>query len=465
VAGAVAIAAVLAAMWIFLGRPRSTSPALDAPQANGPISRALPAADEFATSTRSSAAIAEIGESVVVPPEVRPSISPNRFSGHFVFEDGSIPPEMSFRFEAYPPAPTAIEGCDFEARGRTDAKGKFAVDGLCHGGYVITPNLSGLPRVQGIYDVPAENMRVVLGGYLIRARVMGVDGVPKPDGDVFLTYVQAPAEGRPERRSRLDRRSDAAGEAWFGLPEHGSCTLSASLGGDRSKEHEIQLWGESRILEVTLVLDDPIPRASLRVELRDCADPSVLVKDFCVDVVAAETEVQLRRLCAEGARDPVFTNLGAGSFRVCAVDRVTGSTVYYRSIVAAEGHAVELVEGRETTIELCVRLGGRISVAIDERPEDTDRQNFVTCALEGSGGEAPSPLWFRVPDQRRGTSNGEVTVSQELWADDGSCTSHEVFDPGTYTLIARGEGYAPHTQTVVVRAGETTAVTVRMGKP
>lgn len=58
---------------------------------------------------------------------------------------------------------------------------------------------------------------------------------------------------------------------------------------------------------------------------------------------------------------------------------------------------------------------------------------------------------------------GGVSIDDGVFASEER-TSHEVLDPGTYTLTARAEGHAPESQIIVVRAGETTRVRVLLQK-
>lgn len=428
-----ALLALAAALWFLFARSAAPSvPWVPRHEATHEAT-VRSSAPELATTARSSAAPELVPTTNELAPADRER--PSSFSGHFVFEDGSVPPEMSFGMEVWPRDRSVTASCPREIRERTDAQARFVVEGLCPGAYVIQPAISGLPRIQGTVQVPASGMRVELSGYLVRVRVLTRDGTPAPGSDIQHSYVRPASTDSGVRTSRWDRRADEKGEAWFGLPELGTCTLSAFLGLDTALAHEVVLSGPSRIVDVTLQLAPASSGAALRVEVSDCASPKVLVQDFCIELLDPETRAQVARPCTQDDQPAqAFTDLRPGRYIARPVLKYLGRPVLYRLSKPAAEAVVELVEGRETSLRLCVELGGRLSVMIQDGDAQAAPDTAVptTLMLEPDGDTPPLRLLFRTPDDT-GVTVSDLALGTER-------VTENVLVPGTYTLVASAKG-------------------------
>ena len=166
----ITLAAVLAGLWFLFAGPRASSAPSDPQRAPAAEPSARPAEVDLEAPSRSEVVPADPATGGTATAPTR-SEALTRFSGRFVFEDGSIPPEMGFRMEIDPRDASEGQDCLRRIRERTDAQAAFVVEGLCPGAYTIQPGISGLPRVEGTVQVPATGARVVLSGYLLRVRV------------------------------------------------------------------------------------------------------------------------------------------------------------------------------------------------------------------------------------------------------------------------------------------------------
>ena len=463
----VALAAVLAAAWLLFARPNPPSVGLDPPRAKEPELPARVPDVVLESASRSTAVIPReapdpviVRGNVIVLNEGEFAPAPPRFSGQFVFEDGSIPPEMSFGMEADSLLGAGAPDCARKTWERTDSQARFSVEGLCAGTYAISPGISGLPRLQHRFLMPSSGVRVVLEGYLLRVRTLKRDGTPAVGATIEVQYVQPAVDGRDPATARWDRPSDRQGEAWFGLPAPGACTVSAFQGLETALAHEVELSGPSRVVDAPLVLAAASSGAVLRVEMRGCGSSGLAVEDYCIELLDPATGTQAARLCTNDARpQQVFAELRPGRFQARAVPKFLGRPVFYRPEIPARETALELFEGRETTLKLCVELGGRLYVLVHagNGRAETDSALQALLEVEREDGSDRQRLNFRAPT--------ETGVKFEFALPFGTDRATEnVLEPGTYTLTTRAAGHATAVQTVVVRPGELTSVTVLLQK-
>jgi hypothetical protein len=389
------------------------------------------------------------------------------FSGRFRFADGSTPPKLTFelflrlpdgssdpsgRLEDLRRAELA-GGCHPRAIESTDDHGKFLVDGLCPGSYaMVLTTFSGLGVVDGVYSVPGQDVDITLGGYLLEVHSVDPGGAMLGESVVTGEYLRDPDAG--ERRSapaHWGGKSDAHGIAFFAFPAPGRCTFRARKGLEVSEETTILLQGPSRVVDSTLRLNKAGNGAALRLVLHGCAPFNSAITDYCFTISDANSRTQFARICSESAEaDGVFRNLPAGTFVLEVVPRYGGAPSFYmRGQGLAQG-PVTLIDDRETSVDLCLQLGGRISllIASDDHDAHTESAAQVTAVLWTSDQTGVVFLSFREPD-----STG-ITVSRTIPLGVRRLTE-TVIEEGTYFLDVIGDGLAPTRTIVSIRAGET----------
>jgi hypothetical protein len=396
------------------------------------------------------------------------------FSGRFKFADGSIPPKMTFQVIAHRPdeepnVPKVMEearradvtgSCHPWAIDHTDNDGHFAVAGLCPEKYsVVLETFSGLGAVDGVYSVPSQDAEIILGGYLLKVRVVDQDGGMVGESVVTTEYNRDAEPGQePSAPAHLHVKGDQQGIAFLSLPDPGRCTLRARNGVQVSDDTTIVLQGPSRIVESTLQVYKAGNGAALRVTLHGCAPSNAVITEYCFTILDAKSLTQVARLCSENAdADGAFRDLPTGSFVMEVVPRYSGPPSFYVKDREPVRKPVTLVENQEASIDFCLKLGGRISLLItrDEKSAPAESIAHAEAALSALDGTGPRPLSFRE------TTPDGITVSRAIPFGIRRL-SETIIEDGSYYLDVTGDGLTPLRTVVSVHAGEALEVSCKV---
>jgi len=399
-----------------------------------------------------------------------PNESPS--SGLFVFSDGSSPPEMTFEVcplrvvEASERAELIQKSREADLLGttrewaieRSRADGTFVLERMKPGQYaVVLRTFAGLGPVVRPLELPAVHAPVHLDGYLVRFFVHDASGAPIQNADLGLSYVM---NGKANESRVLPARTDKDGLAHIALRDAGECVVSASVGLSRSEEIVFVLQGPSHVQAV----DVPVGRrhlgGSLIVDVRSCDNPQVRVLDYCIALYAIGASEPVARQCSKdtGGCDP-FEDLAPGDYLAQAVPKYSGRPVFYLPTPNEGGTRVVVREGLVSTADLCVKLGGRLSVEIDDgsQTQSVGAAEYSVTVREGDVG-ADIPITFRTPDDTG------VTVSRYLLPR-VPLMSETVLRPGNYVLTVSHEGSSTYSSSLTVTPGEVTKIVCVFVRP
>lgn len=149
--------------------------------------------------------------------------------------------------------------------------------------------------------------------------------------------------------------------------------------------------------------------------------------------------------------------MAPGKYLAVVADRFVDPPALYFSDAKFTPVAIELHDGKESNLELCVRMGGRISLAAigDGLPVAGRESSLVTAELLASEGSAPSPVYFRAPYE------GGMKILDAV-APGKQHMSTELFAEGTYTLLLQVPGSGLSQRTVIIQSGQITEVVVHV---
>jgi hypothetical protein len=349
------------------------------------------------------------------------------------------------------------DACHRSAVGRTTQAGTFDIDGLCPGSYSIRfTSIPGLAQIDGFFPVPADNVRIVLPGYLVRVNSVDAARRPVPLATIAAKFTRDPDPSVPAPAPlfcQISTDRDAEGLLYF--PDPGTLTIAARQGIQYSDQDTISLLGTSRTIAHALVLDKAYAGAILRVSIRDCDEPAAIVSDYCLTLHGLEHDSTELRVCSEAADvDGAIRHLRPGHYLAESAMRYFGPPAFYLKQQPAERTPIELSDGQETSVELCVHLGGRISLRLTEADatETTPTIVSVQVDLESAAGTLVTHLDFRQPDASGVTVERSVPLGTERMTEN-------VIAPGDYFVAARAEGYSVARYAVSIHRGELTRLT------
>jgi hypothetical protein len=467
----VAAALALCGLYVLVSRDRPSTEAVGV-QEPKPASRSAANADLDADVAGQRVPAIDLSEPPRQdsPSDNRPAERAARLSGHFVFPDGSIPPDMSFQVvEA-----DGLEGksiltlqheaerarqlgeCVHWATDRSRPDGGFDVAGLCPGPYRISPSTyPGLSTRDALFQAPAEGVRVLLSGYILSVSVVQPPAVPVQGATVVAVLTQAgssPEESAQARR--LVATTDAQGRAFLCIPEPGEVRLHATSGIQYTTESMLRVDGDSGVIQQTLVLDHEHLGALLRVSLRSCDASATVIEHYCLSFYDAASGERSFRLCSEEIGDDgTFKGVRPGKYLVEASPRYTDPPVSYVPTVAGNRVAVELVDRQSSTLAFCVALGGRIAL-------------LVRCKSITSGNEVPATVEYAPYDSdswamllfRHADATG-VVVSPTIPPNVRRATER-VLEPGSYRVRVKIEGIGTAERAVSINPGVTAEVDI-----
>ena len=239
----------------------------------------------------------------------------------------------------------------------------------------------------------------MLDGYLLELLTVDALAHPVPHADVVVIYVPVPnAANETSQATRLTARARDDGTAMFCVPRAGACSIHAVTGVQYSSELALALDGPSGRIRRTIALDREYEGASLRVSLVSCGSSAIPVDDYCLNLFGAVGGEQAFRLCSDAVEpDGTFKSLRPGHYLVEAAPRYVGPPVFYIASTQSERTPVELVDRRETTLRICVHLGGRLAVLVkgEKAAESDERQ--ATMEVLPVDSFTPIHLAFREP--------------------------------------------------------------------
>lgn len=343
---------------------------------------------------------------------------------------------------------------------RTDSDGGFVFSGLRAGYYYLSLGThSGLGGVDGTYAAPSSRNRVILQGYVLRVRAIGRDGAEFSNAVITAQYQRDSDEfeqGYP--LVQLTSDTDEQGRHLFCLPAPGECTVTSHSGDLSAVSDAIALRGAQCCIDSTLVMEGAPGNGALRISVRTCDPAGTAVSAYCIALLDPKTHDRLLRICSENAGpDGAIRNLPPGRYLAIVADRFIDPPALYFCDATSSPAAVELRDGGEINLELCVKLGGRISLSVtsDGRQQAGATPIEVRAELEGSDGGAPTRVYFRDPYEGgmrilEGVVPGKKRVSTELLAE------------GTYNLLLRVPGMEPILKVVTIHSGEASEVTVHI---
>lgn len=400
-------------------------------------------------------------EAVVVPaaiptssPVTAPADAPC-LAGVLVLADGTPAPPCRLKFEAY------LREKEMWVMGSglfvgTDETGRFAASTPCTGSFVARlESFGGNMQIDGIIDTPATDLRLVVPGYLMRVRVVDVQRRPVEEAAVTAEWLADTIPGRrTPTRLRLNRRTDALGNAYLHLPDPGSLFVYAARGGLASTTDEVSFRDASGLTTHEVVLTEDRRVARFQLVVQTCAEPHVPIRDYCVVFDHFETRIQALRITSEQVpRDGILDELAIGKYRVRLMQRYLGEPAYYADDHKMPGVAFVATDDGIGRLELCTDLGGRIALRVDVPGASAELTAQASILLED--GTPKRPMWFRHADEGGVTVDGSVPVGIER-------LSEEVLVPGLCVLRVSAKGCLDRDVEVVVRAGEATHVAVEL---
>jgi len=390
-----------------------------------------------------------------------------QFSGTLELADGTVPPELSFEIgaagrdrEELRVAVPSPGGCVPFAYGRSTETGQIHVTGLCRGQYWIRlVTLPALRPIKSLFEVPSEDVRIYVDGFIVRVKTVDADG-----GDLPQTVIRAVCTrddaALPGARQIVYATSDRRGMATLCFPEPCLVEFQASNGLRHCAGSSVVLSGPSRTEDHKLVLADEYIGASLKVSIRDCLDHEFVISDYCINLHDAQTGRESARVCSEDEDAfGILRNLSPGRLTAKVSPRFVGQPVYYIIQSSPEPVPVVLVDGQQAQLELCVRTGGRVSLLVsgDASPSEGQPSVSVSARVVSSDGAVASELRFRQPDETGVTFLPALPLGSELLVDN-------VLAAGVYDLIVSAEGYITATRTFVIVRGETVHVAVKLAR-
>lgn len=447
---------------LYVLRPGEDAPAAQAGVPRSPhrtsataARPALPAPE--AGDRRAEAREPTAGPAAEVPPRTE-GPEPNRFdlSGSVAFDDGSVPPPLvlTVRSVASPTGPDESlevpeQGCRSAAAVITDARGAFTAQALCEGRYVLSVGM-GLPPLDATCPVPGDPVQVRLGGYLVRVVVRDEGDRPLARAVLSGEFVPDPSGAGDARTRRLASATDDRGECLLGFSGSGLARFRVLREGLLADD-ELRLTGPSGFLTRVVTLR-PGAAGDVRVLVSECERSGVPVTDYCLNLHDAASGTGLRRICSEDLdAGGVARGVLAGRYLVDLDHRYVGPVDYLLTGPEVRAVPLEVRAGSETTLELCVPLGGRLSVRV-EGPGGGEHPARVSVR-----GEEPewTELAFREPDETGVTRHHELPLGIE-WV------TFDVLSVGPRQLRVEAEGFEPAFASVVVAPGETTLVSLRL---
>jgi hypothetical protein len=457
---AIALAALLLIAWIVSTRADSASKFTPTqPVAN--VVEASPSTSSPVDVASPARALAAEALVVPTPPAVAPSIAEAAIApclaGVLVLADGTPAPPCRLRFttwlrdqQTYVTSSNVFVG--------TDDSGRFATSELCTGSYIAwLDTLGGNLHVNGIIDAPATDLRLVVPGYLMRIRVLDLQHRPVADAAVTAEWLADPIPGRrAPSRARLERTTDALGDAWLHLSDPGAAFVRATRGKLASATDEVNLRDASGLMTHELVLTEDRRVARFQLVVQTCAVPHVPIRDYCVVFDHFDTGIRALRITSEQVpADGVLEELAVGKYRVRLMPRYLGEPAYYPDRYDTPSVEFVATDDGLGRLELCTELQGRIALRVDVPEASAGLEARASLLIDGA--MPKRPMWFRIADEGGVTTGESLPVGVERLSED-------VVAPGSYVLRVSAPGCFDRDVQVVVRAGEATHVAVELAR-
>ncbi len=184
---------------------------------------------------------------------------------------------------------------------------------------------------------------------------------------------------------------------------------------------------------------------------------NLTVKDFSGGSGEAAAGVAGRVAIAssDGELELSFDGLEPGSYEVELDLRTDG----YLGL-ADNGYTVELVAGRTTGLELELVVGGRLAIELESSIElDGTRPGAKTFVLMPGESEWGLLTLETKSYEEDGVLSGWTTGGEAFFDDEPGISRS--FSPGVYSIRVVHEDHLPYEQTVEIRVGETTHISVQ----
>jgi len=413
----------------------------------------------------------------VIPVEPPPLVTPGPpeiLSGRVKFADGSPPPELTLQATLVP-IDDQLGFADLIARSqaserlgkgrtwasaRTEVDGSFSFDGLKAGRYSLslgTHSGLGILNVTGL--APSVGNEFVLPGYVLTVRVVASDGTDCKNAMVSAVYQRDPDEFKSNYPPiLLTSAADENARYAFCLPASGECAVTARSGDLSATSEKVVLRGGPSVVTSTVLLEGISGSASLLVNVRECGSAGSLVPVYCIALLDSITHEMLVRACSEDANAAgIIEHLPPGHYDAIVVDRFRDPPALYECNASPVAVPVELRDGGETTLDLCVRLGGRLSLSVTngDGQQQTTQPREVRAELEVPDGGPALKLYFRDPYEGGMRILDGVVPGQEL-------VSTRLFESGTYNVLLQVPGAVRLQRVVTVRSGEIAKIVVEL---
>jgi len=325
----------------------------------------------------------------------------------------------------------------------TDDEGRFRIDGLLSGSYVLSmrdkPLLGDEPPPIG-EAITGEFFEKSLALHHLRVLVQDEQGLPLPGAHVSikvgLAGVHTSATG-PE----------AMVEEWVAEMDW---VCSARFEGARSVQHVATVGEHDYETDVTLTLDFTVGEGRIQLGVQD--ESGAAVEDACINLEEEHG----------GQRYRAYSNLSCDSEGLSA-SVACGSYVYkVRTEYFDRGKGfcfetegvVVVREGQVTPLDVTLPLGGRLQIRCETEDGGDSRINLRAAPVE-TGAELEG-MALMTPVGTKTTfgpmQSGDVSVSR-------------VLEPGAWSIVLRAEGYEDFQTVVRIRKGEHTPLDVLMRRP
>ncbi len=388
-------------------------------------------------------------------------------AGHVTFTDGSVPPPILLNVQLWtePGEKRPVEpasGCRHEAYATTDENGRFRVEGVCPGKYrshVVKPEWIS---ANGLFEAPTSDAHFVLQGYLMIARAIDANRNPIADVHMLVEIRHDPdGSGRNPLTYAVSKMTDAEGEAWIAMSGSGEATIRVRGLGPEAPSDLVSLRMTPGIVRRDIYVPIAPSRADLRVRFTACGDDSFRVRKFRIHMTPTGSTGQkqgpeLNLAADSGTEDAVFHSLPAGRYLVKVKDSVMGAEPADFFEGPDAQWAIELEDGHETLLSKCLRVGGHLRVLVqDACPTPHESPVSARFELLGKTEDRVRELGFREPLPDGLQTDSALPIDIERYCD-------RVFEPGEHTLRVRSKGHADQIVRVTVKAGEATALVVRL---
>lgn len=457
--------------WLWLSRAPGPSGVVEHGESGGAGSK--PPSDPAALSVSllspgtegESRAIEGVGNTS----HVTQSPDTDSISGVVSFVDGSIPPPLGLRLSLYKDEADQVivprnrvdpnHPCQPEVVVDTGADGRFWASGLCPGRYrasTVPPTSIGV--ADGLFAVPSKDVSVVLPGYLLIVRTIEPAGHPIGKAYISAEYLRDGSYHYPDPKPIMLRRTtDESGYCYLWLPDPGEVLLQVLGLGPESQPDLVSLRNAPGVVRKQLLLPGMPARADLRLSLSSCDVLHGPIRDYWVHLEDPSTGRYMLLLRSEDAVDGgLFRGIPPGRYRVSPVPRYSGNPAYYIPQPGASSPLIELEDGKEGLVSICLPVGGRLLLlARSQGEKGSVSTSDVRVAIVTSAGVAAKWLNFRQPDATGVTIDARLPLGVERLSED-------VLEPGKYVLRVTADGYRDLDVPVSLIAGEATRLEVEL---